>query len=171
MINWQTDRGIAVAQSPTQRSRVTNGRSLFPREAGDMRNPWARRLKDVFALHVDDIGGTDGMRQAERLICRRAAVLTVELERLEVRFATDTARERDLDTYVRASGNLRRLLEAIAVVRNQKNVTTLGDLLREDLDRQSSARGATMKNNHRLHDIQAASRGHPLHEMRRGLSG
>jgi hypothetical protein len=51
--------------------------------------------------------------------CRWAQrVMTVELERLEARFAVaGKASERDLDLYIRAAGNLRRLLEAIGLRR------------------------------------------------------
>jgi hypothetical protein len=52
-----------------------------------MRAPWARRLRDVLELHLTDIDGVDNASEAERSILRRAATLTVELERLEAKFA------------------------------------------------------------------------------------
>lgn len=61
---------------------------------------------------------------AERLIVRRASVLTVELGLLETRFATDGAASADaLDLYQRTAGNLRRLLEAIGLQCRSRNVT------------------------------------------------
>jgi hypothetical protein len=54
----------------TQRSRATNGKSLFA-EGGDMRGPWARRLRDVLGLHLSDLGGLDAASEAERSILRR----------------------------------------------------------------------------------------------------
>jgi len=49
--------------------------------------------------------------------------MTVELERLETKFAlAGEASERDLDLYIRAAGNLRRLLEAIGLQRRQREV-------------------------------------------------
>jgi hypothetical protein len=127
-----TDRLTSAERAPTQRSRATNGRSLFA-QGGDMRTPWARRLRDVFALHVNDLGGPDAISEAEKSICRRAAVLTVELERLEARFATDTAAQGTLETYQRTAGALRRLLESVGLQRRAKNITpTLADLLAED---------------------------------------
>ncbi len=170
MINSQTDRGIAVAQSPTQRSRVTNGRSLFSFEKQAtcaILGPDGSRTYSPCTSMTSEVPAPSAKlsaRSVAALRCSRSSLSGCST------FATDTARERDLDTYVRASGNLRRLLEAIGLHRKMKNVTTLGDLLREDLDRQR--REAQPSNiSHRLHDIQAASRGHPLHEMRRGLSG
>ena len=47
--------------------------------------------------------------------------MTVELERFEAKFAVaGEAAERDLDLYIRAAGNLRRLLEAIGLQRRLK---------------------------------------------------
>ena len=79
-------RRSAAPRPPTLRSRVTNGRSLFVK-GGDGRGPWARRLRDVLELHVSDLGGADNCSQAELSIIRRIATLTVELERVEARFA------------------------------------------------------------------------------------
>ena len=53
--------------------------------------------------------------------CR--AVLTTELEQLEVRFATaGEASADDLDLYSRASANLRRLLESVGLQRRARDV-------------------------------------------------
>ena len=61
---------------------------------------------------------------AERSIIRRAAVLTTELERLEVKFAlAGQANADDLDIYQRTAGNLRRLLEAVGLQRRARDVT------------------------------------------------
>ena len=44
-------------------------------------------------------------------------------ERLESKFASGEASDRDLDLYQRASGNLRRLLESVGLQRRQRDVT------------------------------------------------
>jgi hypothetical protein len=50
--------------------------------------------------------------------------MTVELERLEKKFAlAGEAKAFDLDLYIRAAGNLRRLLEAVGLQRRPRNVT------------------------------------------------
>jgi hypothetical protein len=69
---------------------------------------------------------------AERSIIRRASTLTVELERLEAKFATaGESSADDLDLYQRAAGNLRRLLEAIGLQRRAKDIgPTLSDMRR-----------------------------------------
>ena len=107
-----------------QRSRITNG-LLLP---GDNRSAWVRRCKDVIREHVGDLGGVENTSAAERSLVRRAAVLTTELERLEVKFAEADAAGKpasldDLDTYARVASNLRRLLEAVGLRRRPCDVT------------------------------------------------
>ncbi|MBP1183808.1 hypothetical protein [Methylobacterium sp. PvR107] len=90
----------------------------------DGRTLWARRMRDVANLHLNDLGGLDVASEAEKSIVRRIATLTVELERMEERFATDGEADPDaLDLYSRTSGNLRRLLEAIGLRRRPKDIT------------------------------------------------
>jgi phytoene dehydrogenase-like protein len=119
-----------------QRSRVTNGSALLT--GVDGRSAWVRRCKDIIEAHLSDLGGEDNTSAAERSLIRRAAVLTTELERLEARFASaGEASERDLDLYIRAAGNLRRLLDALGLQRRPRDVApSLGELLREDAMRQ-----------------------------------
>jgi len=105
-----------------QRSRVTNGKSLFV-EGVDSRGIWARRLRDLIDLHLSDLGGADAISEAERSIVRRASVLECELERMEARFAAEPADMTSLDCYQRGSNTLRRLLEAVGLERRQKDVT------------------------------------------------
>jgi hypothetical protein len=112
------DRPEVVPRS-RQKSRVTS--ALLPDIDG--RSPWIRRCKDIIAAHISDLGGEDNVSEAERSIIRRAAVLTTELERLEVEFAQAGAADRlDLDLYQRTAGNLRRLLEAVGLQRRAKPV-------------------------------------------------
>jgi hypothetical protein len=117
-------RPALVEPSPRrQRSRITNGRALLP--GIDGRSAWTRRAKDVIAAHIADLGGVDNTSAAERSLIRRAGILTVELERLEAKFAnSDTTDLNDLDTYGRTAGNLRRMLEAIGLKRRARDITT-----------------------------------------------
>jgi hypothetical protein len=118
-------------QKRSGRSRITNGSKLLL--GIDGRSPWVRRCKDVLAAHLSDLGGADNTSAAERSIIRRVAVLTTELERLEVKFASaGEASTEDLDTYSRVSANLRRLLEAVGLQRRPRDVTpTLDAIMRE----------------------------------------
>lgn len=106
----------------SHRSAVTNGSALLP--GVDGRSVWARRLRDVMELHMDDLGGPQSVSEAERSIVRRIATLTVELERMEAGFAqAGEATPGDLDLYQRTAGNLRRLLEAVGLKRRPRDVT------------------------------------------------
>lgn len=110
------------AQKRAHRSRVTNGSVLLQNVDG--RSGWARRMRDLMALHLSDLGGEAAVSAAEKSLVRRVATLTVELERMEERFATDGEADADaLDLYSRTSGNLRRLLEAIGLQRRPRDVT------------------------------------------------
>jgi hypothetical protein len=63
---------------------------------------WARRARDILSEHITDLGGPDNTSAAERSLARRAAVMAVELERLELRFASaGEAADSDLDLYQR----------------------------------------------------------------------
>jgi hypothetical protein len=117
-------KSTAAVSSPPRRtrSRVTNG-SLFI-EGVDQRSTWVRRAKDVAALLVSDHGGAGMVSEAEKLIIRRAAVIEVELNRMEKRFAqAGEAPAADLDAYQRAAGNQRRLLESVGLKRVPRDVT------------------------------------------------
>ncbi len=108
---------------PTARTRVTNGAVAIG--GVDGRTLWARRYKDVVALHASDLGGADLMSEAQKALVRRAATLVVELERLEARFASGDKppSERELDLYSRLAGGLRRLLETIGLERRPRDTT------------------------------------------------
>jgi hypothetical protein len=119
-----------------QKSRITNGSALL---AGvDGRSPWVRRCKDLIREHLSD---KPDATAAEQAIIRRAAVLIVELERLERQFALAGEADPDtLDLYGRVAGNMRRLLESVGLDRRAKDIgPSLGDLLREDQRQQREA--------------------------------
>jgi len=104
------------------RSRVTNGRGLLPNVDG--RTIWVRRFRDLIALHLSDLGGSDRASEAEKAIVRRIATLIVELERLEMCFAeAGQATDHQLELYQRTANTLRRLLEAVGLQRRPKDVT------------------------------------------------
>lgn len=103
------------------RSRVTNGRDLLPDIDG--RGVWARRYRDLIGLHVSDLGGLRNISQAQLSLVRRAAALTVELERLEARFAQDDdATSVDLEKHQRATNTLRRVLSVLGLERKARLV-------------------------------------------------
>ena len=120
-----------AAMLPPTRSRISNGSHILP--GVDGRSTWARRLRDLIALHLSDLGGDDAVSEAERSIVRRVATLTVELERMESGFAlAGEALPGQIDLYQRTANSLRRLLEAIGIERRQRDVTpSLADIADE----------------------------------------
>jgi hypothetical protein len=115
------------------RSKVSNGSALF---VTDSVAGWSRRLRDLIALHVADLGGEDVVSTAEHSICRRIAAITTELELLERKFALKGkgAAAEDLDLYLRGANSLRRMLESIGLKRVARDVTppsTLDEIARD----------------------------------------
>ncbi|WP_208636345.1 hypothetical protein [Mesorhizobium helmanticense] len=101
------------------RSKVTN-RSKVGTDM-DGRTQWVRRLRDLIEAHEQDLGGSDNLNQSQRSLVRRAATLSVELERMEAGFATaGQISADDLDSYQRASNTLRRHLEVLGLRQPQR---------------------------------------------------
>ena len=117
----QADSPEVVPIKPTAKSAVSNGTRLL--SGVDGRSAWVRRCRDLIQAHVSDLGGAEMISEAERSIVRRASVLTVELERLEQRFAlAGEASAEDLDLYQRVAGSMRRLLEATGIKRQARPI-------------------------------------------------
>jgi len=133
------DSRPVIDSKKSGRSRISNGSVLLP--GVDGRSAWVRRCRDVIAAHLSDLGGLDNCSAAEHSIVRRAAVLTTELEVLEVRFAkSGEASSLDLETYQRCANSLRRLLEAVGLQRRSRDLNPkLDDLLLEHAQRAAAA--------------------------------
>jgi hypothetical protein len=101
------------------RSAVTNGtRALV---VGDGNSPWARRQRDLMAMHAEDAGGAESLSAAQLSLCQRAATLETELEFLEGQLSL--GQRVDMDCYGRLAGHLRRILETLGVERKARDVT------------------------------------------------
>src|SRR6476646_675049 len=113
----------AIASRPsTARSAISNGSAILP--GVDGRSTWVRRLRDLIALHLSDLGGDEAVSEAERSIIRRIATLTVELERMEVGFAmAGEAQPDQLELYQRTANSMRRLLESVGLGRPPRDIT------------------------------------------------
>jgi hypothetical protein len=117
-----------------QRSRITNNRSLFPRkldgQSVDNRTVWARRVRDLVASFTSDAGGDDRLSEAMRSLIRRVALIQVQLERMEAKWAIDDgeATPASLDQYQKLSNSMRRLIETAGLkTRKAKTVPDLKD--------------------------------------------
>lgn len=116
-----------AAKKPTARSRVSNGNSL-----GEMdgRSKWARRLRDLIELYSADIAASDELTNMQRSLVRRAATMTVELERAEDEFAeAGKADEKSLAAYQTTCNTLRRTLETLGL--SSAKLKDASDLRRE----------------------------------------
>lgn len=130
------------AKKPTARSRVTNGSKLGSEMDG--RTVWARRLRDLIDLYSSDIGDIEHIPHSKRSLVRRAAVLTVELERAEVGFAEKgEADPAALTAYQTTANSLRRILESLdikATIREAAEVAKViegGRIIRDIRDNMS----------------------------------
>jgi len=105
------------------RSAITNGKHLLADV--DARSSWMRRLRDLISAHTIDLGGEDSVSEAEQRLVRRAAMLTLQLELLDARFASNDgqASQADLECYQRCVNTLRRCLESLGLSRRSKDVT------------------------------------------------
>ena len=106
-------------------SRVTTGRTLFI-EGGDGRSAWALRWKDLILAHVSDLGGPEGLSEAQISICRRASAMECELEAMEARMSE--GQHVDTDVYGRLAGRLARMVELIGIKRLAKPIDPTSDL-------------------------------------------
>jgi hypothetical protein len=118
------------ASPPSQgASKVTNDAAalLTPTKLS-----WCRRLRDLYELHVSDLGGWSNVSSAEAAILRRALTLIIACEARETQYAeAGQVSDQELCVYASAANTLRRLLESIGLKRRQRDVTPLNDLIRE----------------------------------------
>ena len=107
------------ARSSRSRSRITNGKF----GAMDGRSTWARRARDLADEYAHDLGGWDVLTNAQTSLCRRAAILTTELERAEATFADAGEADPDmLRAYQTSLNSLRRTLESLGLSKSPKAV-------------------------------------------------
>ncbi|TGQ08708.1 MULTISPECIES: hypothetical protein [unclassified Mesorhizobium] len=95
------------------------GKDLLP--GIDGRSKWARRMHDLIANYVVDLGGEERVTQAQFTLIKAAATMTIILENWEVEFAKigkDTlVTLKDLLTYQTTQNSLRRTLESLGLDR------------------------------------------------------
>jgi hypothetical protein len=112
------------------RSRITSGRSLLPHGV-EMGGVWERRWSDLIRLFVDELGGDNVVSQAQRSLVRRIATIQVQLERYEQTFAEQETggSVRQLDSYVKLSNTLRRILVTVGIKRVPRDIPDLKDYI------------------------------------------
>ncbi len=102
------------------RSAVSNGARLFAQKV-DGRTLWARRYRDLFNDFLRDAGGAEHLSQLKIELCRRAAALAAEAERMECDLAQ--GQKIDADLLARLSSHLRRIAETIGIERVKRDAT------------------------------------------------
>jgi len=110
------------AEVPVLHAKITNGRRVFA-IGGDGRNKLSIRFKRLFHAHCANYGGAENLSSPKLAILRRAASLEVILETLEVKMTDGLIENIELDLYARLAGNHRRLLEAVGLERDARDVT------------------------------------------------
>jgi hypothetical protein len=108
-----------------------NGAEILPNLDG--RSLWARRLRELLAMHISDLGGESNVSAAELALLRRAINLIVECERRECGFAqAGEATDQALLVYQTCINCLRRTLEALGLKRRPRDLDDDGSLLFEE---------------------------------------
>lgn len=84
-----------------------------------------RRLRDLVVAHESDLGGEELISEGERRLVRRAAMLTLQLELMDQRWAANdgAATSQELEVYQLTTGALRRVLESVGLKRRPRDVT------------------------------------------------
>ena len=103
------------------RSSITNGSALL--HDVDGRSATMRRLRDIVLAHISDLGGPAQLSEGQTALLRRAALLQLQTEMLESKFAANegAASRDELETYQRIANTLRRLLESLGLHLGRKS--------------------------------------------------
>jgi hypothetical protein len=138
-----TIRCASVGRSKKLRSRVTNGNRLL--EGADARSREGRRFRDLQTAYADDLGGLDGLSEAQKALLRQAAALQIQCERAQAAVVRGDAV--DEEQLTRLSNALARVLAALkarakpkdappslAEVLAQHRVSASGEAADSDLD-------------------------------------
>ena len=97
-------------------TRVTNGKEILP--GIDGRSKWARRLHDLIANHVADLGGPVHVTQSQYVLVKSAANIIIVMEQWELEFAKGgTASLPALLAYQTIANSLRRIFETLGLNR------------------------------------------------------
>lgn len=107
-------------------SSLTTGSRILHEVDG--RSAWMRRFRDLIDAHQSDLGGREFLSEGQQALLRRAALLQLQLEMMEQKFALrddGVATYAEIEVYQRASGALRRLVESLGLNEGRKarNVT------------------------------------------------
>lgn len=103
------------------KSAVANGTRLFAVSGIDGRSLTARRFRDLIQAFTSDLGGPDMISEGQLQLIRRAAALSIMSEAIEADLARDM--DFDVNTYGQICDRLRRVVEALGLRRQARDVT------------------------------------------------
>jgi hypothetical protein len=106
------DHTTANRRSLTNRSKVTNGTRLLV--GVDGRSEQGRRYFDLMVSFASDLGGVEGLSEAEMAVVRQAAALTAQSERMQAGVLNDTGV--DAEQLTRLLNSQQRALKALAAI-------------------------------------------------------
>ena len=118
-------RSAPTTRPAHTRSAVSNGRRLFV--VGDGKTEWARRYRDIYEAHISDAGGADLLSEAQLQLCRRAASLAIEAERMEGELSE--GKPVDIDVLGRLTGHLGRTYDRLGLKRVARDLTPTIDAI------------------------------------------
>jgi hypothetical protein len=118
-------RTVLTRTSPSNRSRISNGRALLPFTDG--RSAEARRYRDLISDIVADKGGIEKCSASLVSLIRRFAAQCVLAEALEARLARGEAV--DIAAHSQLSSTLVRLSNKIGIGRSVKTTPSLDEYL------------------------------------------
>jgi hypothetical protein len=133
-------QSVASQAKRTARSAVSNGKRLHAVRPGP--SVWARRFRDILAALVSDAGGEANMSEARMQLCRRAATLCVECEKLEIKSAGGPPSLEE--AFKRATGGMKpieilaeasRILHGLARIKGGNSLPEIAALPPQELDR------------------------------------
>jgi len=96
----------------------------------DGRTSASRAARDLMSAIEGDLGGADQLSAAERQIIQRAAIVGAILEDMEAAWLAGGPI--DVPTYTALANVQRRHLEAVGIKRTPRDVTSLGQILRDN---------------------------------------
>lgn len=87
---------------------------------------------------IADISGPERLSEGQRQLARRAATIAIACEMMEGEAAA--GRDIDLETFGQLTDRLGRCFNRLGLKRQQRDITSYGDLMRADAVQHSRAR-------------------------------
>jgi hypothetical protein len=115
------NRTHLVRRPRNNRSKVSNGTTLFAPDLTDGRSRSGRRFRDILDEIHSDLGGTEHLSEGQRQLCRRAATLSMTAEGMESHAVM--GEPFDVDLYGQLTDRLGRCLQRLGLERRSRDVT------------------------------------------------